>query len=372
MAIILVWADRTHHDERLEKFRRHRLTWSLVVLAGESLGGRRRGRPAPLHLLRSVQSPPRFEVAPENARAPVYPIAAVSKLTGVSCHTLRVWERRYGFPVPERTPSGHRRYRADQVGLIREIARRADRGEAVAQVIAETRGSQTRRSPERPVEGATSELISALMAPDFSTAEEVFQRAADGLSIAEVATSLIVPSLTESGEHLFRRSCQLAQERVASFFLLRKLSGLLDEAQQANRAPKGRVIVATLQGDRHEGGAAMLALALELGGWRALNLGADMPVGELQDAIHHWQPDAVGISLVLSRNIRKRFRELSELHGAPVFIGGRSALNYQGLARRCGLSVVLGPAIPGAVRFLEKAESKHGTSPRNQTADCPL
>src|SRR3954454_12646166 len=36
---------------------------------------------------------------PEDA---VYSIAAVSKLTGASCHALRVWERRYGFPVPHR------------------------------------------------------------------------------------------------------------------------------------------------------------------------------------------------------------------------------------------------------------------------------
>src|SRR5262245_673443 len=38
---------------------------------------------------------------------PEYTIAAVSKLTGVSCHTLRVWERRYGFPEPHRSASGH-------------------------------------------------------------------------------------------------------------------------------------------------------------------------------------------------------------------------------------------------------------------------
>ena len=37
---------------------------------------------------------------------PGYSIAAVSKLTGVSCHALRVWERRYGFPVPQRSPRG--------------------------------------------------------------------------------------------------------------------------------------------------------------------------------------------------------------------------------------------------------------------------
>lgn len=49
---------------------------------------------------------------------PRYSIAAVSKLTGISCHTLRVWERRYGFPVPQRSASGHRRYDRTQVQLL--------------------------------------------------------------------------------------------------------------------------------------------------------------------------------------------------------------------------------------------------------------
>ena len=41
-----------------------------------------------------------------NDRAPARPItlsiAAVERDTGLSKDTLRVWERRYGFPVPER------------------------------------------------------------------------------------------------------------------------------------------------------------------------------------------------------------------------------------------------------------------------------
>jgi DNA-binding transcriptional MerR regulator len=38
--------------------------------------------------------------------------------TGVSEPTLRMWERRYGFPEPKRTESGHRRYSEDQAELI--------------------------------------------------------------------------------------------------------------------------------------------------------------------------------------------------------------------------------------------------------------
>ena len=37
-----------------------------------------------------------------------YRIGAVAKLTGISPDTLRVWERRYGCIVPQRSPGGGR------------------------------------------------------------------------------------------------------------------------------------------------------------------------------------------------------------------------------------------------------------------------
>lgn len=42
--------------------------------------------------------------------------------TGVAEPTLRMWERRHGFPQPERTSSGHRRYSEAQVELVRQVA----------------------------------------------------------------------------------------------------------------------------------------------------------------------------------------------------------------------------------------------------------
>src|SRR3954471_12239237 len=89
-----------------------------------------------------------------------YPIAAVSKLTGVSCHALRIWERRYGFPVPRRSASGHRRYSPDQVQLLGRLARSVRAGCPVSEGIAELLGagagarppaaSATRPGPDEP------------------------------------------------------------------------------------------------------------------------------------------------------------------------------------------------------------------------------
>lgn len=53
-------------------------------------------------------------------------ISDVVARTGVAEGTLRMWERRHGFPVPHRLPSGHRRYSEDQVErVLRVVAGRA-------------------------------------------------------------------------------------------------------------------------------------------------------------------------------------------------------------------------------------------------------
>lgn len=52
----------------------------------------------------------------------MFNIGEVAARSGVPEGTLRMWERRHGFPVPERLPSGHRRYSDRQVKLVRRVA----------------------------------------------------------------------------------------------------------------------------------------------------------------------------------------------------------------------------------------------------------
>ena len=55
-------------------------------------------------------------------------IREMAARTGVTQGTLRMWETRYGFPVPDRLPSGHRRYDEGQVDQVRQVARDRDAG----------------------------------------------------------------------------------------------------------------------------------------------------------------------------------------------------------------------------------------------------
>ena len=62
-------------------------------------------------------------------------IAEVERDTGIGKDTLRVWERRYGFPAPERDVSGERVYPMAQVERLRIIRRLMDQGERPGKVI---------------------------------------------------------------------------------------------------------------------------------------------------------------------------------------------------------------------------------------------
>src|SRR5512143_2470457 len=63
-------------------------------------------------------------------------IGDICSETGLSSDVIRVWERRYGFPVPVRLPSGHRRYREEDLRRLRLIAEAVAEGHRPAKVVA--------------------------------------------------------------------------------------------------------------------------------------------------------------------------------------------------------------------------------------------
>jgi len=67
--------------------------------------------------------------------------------TGVREATLRMWEHRHGFPVPERLASGHRRYHEADVELIGRVLRERAAGLSLAAAIERVRGAADQPEP---------------------------------------------------------------------------------------------------------------------------------------------------------------------------------------------------------------------------------
>jgi DNA-binding transcriptional MerR regulator len=274
---------------------------------------------------------------------PLHSIAAVSKLTGISCHALRVWERRYGFPVPDRSASNQRRYGIEQIHVLRCIADLSRTGRPIGELIAAYKAGRIK--PESSAEDSSrsstatdaTALVDALFAADFDTADAIVRDVAAGRGTVELVGRVLEPALIEVGERWFRGSAEVYQEHLATGMILRTLGQILHDARRINAVPAHRALVAALQGEQHEGGVLIVSIMLELSGWRSILIGIDLPISELRKAVDSLRPDALGVSFVLSRSIRKRFGELQEIRGVPIFVGGRSLMNHQALARRHGL-----------------------------------
>jgi len=77
-----------------------------------------------------------------------YKIGKVSRLTGVSPDTLRIWERRYKAVVPERSESGGRLYSSEDIARLKLMKSLVDAGDSISSVAGLSREALEARSSE--------------------------------------------------------------------------------------------------------------------------------------------------------------------------------------------------------------------------------
>ncbi len=65
----------------------------------------------------------------------MFTIGAVERDTGIGREPLRIRERRYGFPTPERKEKGERVYSAEQIRRLQRIRRVLDQGMRPGKVV---------------------------------------------------------------------------------------------------------------------------------------------------------------------------------------------------------------------------------------------
>ena len=70
-------------------------------------------------------------------------IKDVAERTGVAAATIRMWEQRYGFPTPSRTPAGYRLYTEADIEAIRTVLALRRRGLSIPAAVDRARATAT-------------------------------------------------------------------------------------------------------------------------------------------------------------------------------------------------------------------------------------
>ncbi len=265
-----------------------------------------------------------------------FTVSEVEERTGVPASSLRQWERRYGFPDPQRSPSGYRYYSdADLAAIIRMR-------DLVADGVPPSRAAVlvgTQLAPVndvRSTEALSSELGDALQAYEGERAEQLYREAVSLYPIEVVMLDVIRPALIRIGDLWHAGVISVATEHFASNFLLGRVRALF--RLSAGTAPSPRVLVACAPGERHEIGSLIVATLMRRAGFRVVYLGADMPLEDLVGLVRESRFEAILLSVTMSGSAASLLDSRDQLRDLPcqLILGGAAIEAEPELAERLG------------------------------------
>jgi methanogenic corrinoid protein MtbC1 len=168
-----------------------------------------------------------------------------------------------------------------------------------------------------------------------------------GVAAEDVHWLVIAPALELVGAAWELGLISVAEEHLATAAAERALATLYPHLVREPRGPRGRVILAAAEGERHVLGLRMVADVLEGAGFDVLYMGADVPSASLVDLAERLRPVAVGLSAAESERTGVLVETTTRLRavGVPVVAGGRMAPAE--LAPMPGVTVL--PSSAGAV-----------------------
>ena len=237
----------------------------------------------------------------------MFNIGAVSRMTNILEATLRVWERRYGFPQAKRTSGGHRLYSQQDVFRLQWVKTRIDEGVQVSHAIralkrAEQEGTfMPTPAPSEVRTNTVSEgtslatlndrLLEALKVHDINKATVIIGEAQALYPLEEVVIELIGPTLHEIGVAWEEGQIDVATEHLASNHLRQYLLMWMRVGPPAYAI--NPVVLACAPGELHEGSLLMLGVLLRRLRWPVLYLGQTMPLNDLAIFVEDLAPSII-------------------------------------------------------------------------------
>lgn len=276
-------------------------------------------------------------------------IGAVERETGLSKDTLRVWERRYHFPLPRRDESGERSYPPAQVEKLRLIKGLMDHGYrpgklvgADANVLRDMAARPSTRKTttaglEEEMEEARDDLLHYIALCKEHRVEELRRELTQGLlksGIYRFVTDVIAPLTTMIGarwasghlavfeEHLYTESVQAVMRNA--------IGAIPSPDTQAGPIPRPRILLATIPHEMHGLGLLMSEAIFALEGARCISLGVHTPVTEIAQAAKAQAADIVALSFSVSARPAQVLAALADLlaelpPSIDIWAGGRCA-----------------------------------------------
>jgi MerR family transcriptional regulator, light-induced transcriptional regulator len=228
-----------------------------------------------------------------------FDIAGVERETGIGKDALRVWEKRYGFPVPERDEREERLYPQDQVERLRLIKRLLDSGMRPVKVVGlevPELNALLNRMPDDTAQhsGDLPGFVDLIKSHQAAALRVALSRALLQQGMEEFLSKTITPLNRLVGEAWMRGEMHVFEEHLYSEQITHVLRDAIVTLRNPGDTP--RILMTTLPGEEHALGLLMAEATLSLCGAHCIMLGVQTPIQDIVLAAKAHQVNIVVLS----------------------------------------------------------------------------
>lgn len=270
------------------------------------------------------------------------PIGVAARRTGIPEETLRAWERRYGFPSPQRRSGGSRLYSEADIVKLQLLGRALVAGFrpgdvihlAVAELTHLTETAVRDRDSHAPLatpvgrHDAVAQVLTALREDDVVSVRELLHGFAVQFGPKAFVTECAHPLIVHVGAAWAEGQLDVRHEHLASAFLQTELRSMLAAIPDLPRAKI--LVLTTLPEEPHSLPLDMVAVYISALGMAARLLGTSTPADQIAAAAIALRADAVGVSVSSQAPRTSTQHELKSLRAAlpptvQLWVGGSGA-----------------------------------------------
>lgn len=281
---------------------------------------------------------------PDSAAASLS-IAAVERDTGLSKDTLRVWERRYGFPAPGRDPLGERTYPLAQLEKLRVVKRLLDAGHRPGRIVPlaldqlQALSDQIQDSPVSDT-GSTMDAqdlasyVALIRSHDASRLRRALTLHLSRVGVAQFVTSVLPPLGAAVGDAWLRGQMEIFEEHLYSEAVQVVMRSAIASVPEPAEHDSLHVLLSTFPGEPHGLGLLMAEALLAVEGCRCTSLGPQTPLWDIVLASRAVQADVVALSFTGCINPNQISQGLAELRAklprqVQLWVGGHAPVLHR-------------------------------------------
>lgn len=262
-----------------------------------------------------------------------YSMAEMAALTGINAHTLRKWESRYDFIVPQRTNTNIRYYSDSQLRKLLNISILVRNGNRISQIDKMTETEISEQVTNILIDSNQSDEINALIISmikmDELAFDKIIERNLASKSLLTTVTEIIYPFLNQIGVLWTTHKAMPAQEHFISNLIRQKIFAAIEKLPLAKpEAPK--IVVFLLEDEDHEIGLLLANYIAREMGWRVYYLGTKVPLENIEKVIEITKPQLLLSLFILNRPkwVKSKIDLLISKTNVPLAISG----NYNNFA----------------------------------------